>query len=92
MGGEGEAQEGQEAANMSQEYNLLTDEHVGFSTKGDCMALWCKKCGDDVQVEYLGRDPLAPRFRLTCEPCKKQMEYKVSPTEWTKFPHTPLIA
>ena len=56
-------------------------------TEGDYMNFLCEKCGDELDVEYLGLDGgSVPHFKISCHKCKLNREWKVMPHRWRGFP------
>jgi len=64
----------------------LTSAHTGAYFQ-----IQCASCGSDTLVDYLGRDPVSPRFRSTCPTCpgRPSVVWKLRATLTTGFPLIP---
>ena len=63
-------------------------EIKGFDL-GEYFELRCEECGDATQNEYLGRDPVMPKFRATCRQCNESFEWKMRNDKWSGLPLYP---
>ena len=50
---------------------------------GDYFKIVCEKCGEGTRNEYIGLDPVIPRFKSTCEKCGTSGIWKLN---WKGLP------
>ncbi len=53
---------------------------------GDYFLLMCERCGVETHNEYLGWDPVMPKFRATCRKCNETFEWKMMNIQWSGLP------
>jgi predicted nucleic-acid-binding Zn-ribbon protein len=58
-------------------------------TNIDYFVILCEKCGSTTKNEYLGTDPMMPRFKATCPKCGNLGAFKLDAIDWSGLPPEP---
>jgi hypothetical protein len=58
-------------------------------TNIDYFVILCEKCGSTTKNEYLGTDPMMPRFKATCPKCGDLGAFKLDAIDWSGLPPEP---
>jgi predicted nucleic-acid-binding Zn-ribbon protein len=58
-------------------------------TNIDYFVILCEKCGSTTKNQYLGTDPMMPRFKATCPKCGDLGAFKLDAIDWSGLPPEP---
>lgn len=55
-------------------------------SKGEYFHISCVSCGQHVNLEYVGKDPVMPQFEVSCASCGEEFTFKVHAQNWSGLP------
>lgn len=69
--------------------SILGDTNVVGAESGDYMIFKCTNCDEEMDLTYLGCDPVAPHFKYSCSKCPNKGSFKFQIPTSHNFPIRP---